>query len=123
MSHNITPPPTLVDDFNNPSWKIWFSDLFNYSLLNKFLSHNTTSIATTADKEAILVVTSNVTVTLPTAKDSEGIRYYIKRATSAGAVTVSSSDNIDGSSTYSLANNYDFVHVYCDGTTWHVIGK
>ncbi len=121
--NKIDPPPTIVDDLSNYTWKTWFNSIYDYLSLNKYISHNTTSTATTADRESVLIVTSNVTITLPVAADSEDRTYYIKRVTSSGAVTISSSDNIDGASSVSLAANYDAIQVFCDGLTWHIIGR
>lgn len=125
MAHkaSVELPPTLVEDFADHSWKKWFNGVYETLTYNKYLSHVTTAIALTADKEAVIITTSNVTITLPSAADNAKKSYYIKRVTAAGAVTVSAADNIDGAGTASLAANYDAIHVYCDGTTWHIIGR
>lgn len=121
--NNFGAPPTLIADFTSFSWKSWFNNMYERVLANLYLSHITTSTATTADKEAVIIVTSNVTITLPTASENENKSYYIKRVTAAGAVTVSAADNIDGAGTASLAADYDAIHVFCDGSTWHIIGR
>lgn len=117
----VSPPPSTVDDVNNPAWKTWFSTMQESNDLNKHLSHIEVSADTTADKEAIIIVTSNVTVTLPSADVSEDISYYIKRVTAAGTVTIASSDNIDGAASITLDDNYDAAQLFCDGTTWHLV--
>lgn len=65
--------------------------------------------------------TSAFTITLPTAVGVVGRRYTIKRVNGgSNAVTVSttSSQTIDGSSTYILAVPYSMVEVYSDGSNW-----
>jgi len=61
------------------------------------------------------------TTTLPTAVGVTGKLYTIKRTNSgSNAVTVgtTSSQTIDGSTTYTLANQYDAITVYSDGSNW-----
>lgn len=65
-------------------------------------------------------------VTLPTAVGITGRIYVIKKTDSSGnAVTVNttSSQTIDGSTTYSLASQYKYVTVQSDGANWQVIGN
>lgn len=122
MAIQLSSPPSIIKDFNNPAWTTWFHNLHETLTLNKHLSFITTATSITADKESIIIATALVTITLPTASDSEGLSYYIKRVVAtAGNVVVSSSDNIDGAATVNIATNYDSIRVFCDGTTWHTI--
>lgn len=122
MANNkISPPPSSVDDLSNPVWNTWFNSIQETTNANKHLSHITTADNITADKEAIIIVTSNKTVTLPAANISENTNYYVKRVTAAGAVTIASADNIDGAASITLDDNYDVAQLFCDGTTWHVV--
>lgn len=62
-----------------------------------------------------------VTVTLPSADDSDGYSFFVKKTdVSANAVTVSSADDIDGAGTYSLAAQYDAVLVHSHDGTYHI---
>lgn len=64
-------------------------------------------------------------LTLPAVSPS-GQQFHIKKVDSgAGAITVTraGSATIDGGTTYSLAAQYDAIHIASDGTNWHVIGK
>lgn len=66
------------------------------------------------------------TATLPTAVGHEKKVFTIKRLNSgANAVTVgtTSSQTIDGSTTYSLSAQYASITVISDGANWHIIGK
>ena len=59
------------------------------------------------------------TVTLPTAPIAGQV--YVVKNLSTAAVTVASSANIDGASTFVLTNQYDSISVIYTGTTWMVI--
>lgn len=66
---------------------------------------------------------STRTITLPTAADNTDRVITIKKMDdSAGFVTVDGegSETIDGATTKTLCDRYDFITVYCDGSAWHV---
>lgn len=84
----------------------------------------TSNYAPTIHDQIILVnaVSGAVTVTLPTAADSENLRLDIKKIdASANAVTVTSAQNIDGTASKSLAFQYDSLTFVCSGSTYHII--
>lgn len=63
-------------------------------------------------------------VILPTAADNEGRSLTIKKVDSgAGAITVDGegAETINGSTTYTLYSQYDYVTVYCNGTEWFIV--
>jgi hypothetical protein len=62
-------------------------------------------------------------VTLPTAVGIAGREYIIKNS-GAGTITVAttSSQTIDGSTTYSLSTQYSRVNLVSDGANWKIIG-
>ena len=65
------------------------------------------------------------TITLPTAVSKDGQTFTIKKIdASAYAVTVgtTSSQTIDGSTTYSLPTRYKYVTVVSDGANWIIVG-
>jgi len=76
------------------------------------------------------VVTANATggafnITLPTAIGVSGRQYTIKKTdASSNAVTVATTGAqvIDGSTTLSLATQYQFVTVVSDGVNWSIVG-
>jgi hypothetical protein len=89
------------------------------------LSANTTLDAT-HDHIAATAGAGGITLTLPAAASSNGFIYTIKKVDSAvGVVTVdgNASETIDGSLTYLLSNQYQFVTISCDGSTWHVTSR
>jgi hypothetical protein len=68
--------------------------------------------------------TAAFTVTLPTAVGALGRTYKVKKTdSSANAVTVAttSSQTIDGATTYSLVRQWQFIEVVSDGANWQVI--
>lgn len=68
-----------------------------------------------------------IAVTLPSAATSLDKLFIVKKVDSSGnAVTVTraGSDTIDGSNTYALTAQYDWVVIQSDGTaTWRIIGR
>jgi hypothetical protein len=79
--------------------------------------------ATTSDK-TIEVTATGQTITLPTAVGISGREYVIK-LTAAGSATVAttSSQTIDGATTYSLSAQYKYVTVQSNGANWVIIGN
>jgi hypothetical protein len=75
-----------------------------------------------ANDNVILMTATGHTVTLPTAAGIAGKQYTIK-LTASGSCTVgtTSSQTIDGSTTYSLAAQYAYVTVMSDGSNWQII--
>lgn len=65
------------------------------------------------------------TITLPAVADSDGMQYTIKNIHATGSVTIdgNSSETIDGSTTASLASQYDYKKIVCDGSAWYIIGN
>jgi hypothetical protein len=72
----------------------------------------------------IEVTATGVTVTLPTAVGVSGANYVVK-LTAAGSATVAttSSQTIDGSTTYSLSAQNKYVNVQSNGANWIIIGN
>jgi hypothetical protein len=61
------------------------------------------------------------TITLPSASSSENHRILLFRKDgSANTVTVSGSENINGSTTQTLTNQYDSMPLFCDGVEWYI---
>lgn len=70
--------------------------------------------------------TAPFTITLLTAVGHNGLIFTIKKTdSSVNAVTIAttSSQKIDGASTYSLALQYKYVTLVSDGANWNVIGN
>lgn len=98
----------------SPAWQS--NDSFNLKLFSK-------SADFTTYESCIIVATSNITVTLNTnPKDQEKV--IIKRATTAGEVTIASSPiNVDGAATYKLIMNYEAVQcIYSQpDNAWYIV--
>jgi hypothetical protein len=87
------------------------------------LSTQTSTYSVTNNDSVILAdaTLGAFTVTLPTAVGCAGREYRFKKVdSSANAVTIgtSSSQTIDGASTYSLSTQYAHVQVVSDGSNW-----
>lgn len=85
-----------------------------------------TTLDATHDHIAATAGGSGITLTLPTAVGITGRPYHIKRVDSgAGNVTIAttSSQTIDGLSTYVLVQQWQYVEVMSDGSNWVVKGN
>lgn len=80
-----------------------------------------------SDHAALCDATSGAfAVTLPAAATVSGIEYVIKKIDAgANAVTLTGieAETIDGSNTYALTAQWQFVRVQSNGTAWFVVGK
>ena len=65
-----------------------------------------------------------ITVDLPNAAGNGGRTYYIKKTdSSANAITVdpNGAQTIDGATSYSLGNQYDWLLIESDGSNWTIV--
>ncbi len=88
----------------------------------------TSAYTATATDHTILASSASgaYTVTLPSAAALSGREYVIKKTdSSANTVTVgtTSSQTIDGLTTYALSAQYKYVRVQSDGSNWFIIGN
>lgn len=84
----------------------------------------TSSYTLTASDSVVYLNGATLTATLPTAVGASGKRYTIKLiASSTGTVNTTSSQNIEGSTSVSLAKQYDAITVQSDGTQWWIINE
>lgn len=66
----------------------------------------------------------NVTITLPLASGLAGYRFYVKRIDgSANTCTISrtSSDTIDGMTSFTIDQQYTSIAVVSDGSAWYIL--
>lgn len=95
----------------------------NNGLLTPLITKTTNYTAAVWDRNILLNGTT-LTLTLPTAAGHSGQDYVIKLiANSTATVATTSSQNIDGATTYSLSAQYKFVRVVSDGSQWWIIGQ
>src|ERR1700731_323159 len=89
---------------------------------NYTLTTSTAYSVLSTDYTIIANPSSAGTVTLPTAASITGRKYTIKNI-SANLVTLNttSSQTIDGSTTYLLPNQYQYVTVVSNGSNWNVV--
>jgi hypothetical protein len=83
-----------------------------------------TSITANATHNVIEVTATGQTITLPTAVGIQGRIYTIKlTAVGTGTVATTSSQTIDGITTYSLLAQYKYVTVQSNNANWNIIGN
>jgi hypothetical protein len=89
----------------------------------KYLARTTAYTATTSDY-LIDCTSGTFTVTLYAASGNAGRILTIKNS-GVGIITVdgNGAETIDGSATFGLSLQYDFVQIMCDGTNWKIIAK
>lgn len=78
---------------------------------------------TLTDNHFLVLVSSGVTITLPSAINHKERIYTIKNI-GTGQVTISaySNETIDGESTLYLNSQYSYVMIVSDGSEWFIIG-
>jgi hypothetical protein len=83
----------------------------------------TTNTVVSGNQSTVLMNTSagNVTATLQAASAEQGREFIFKCTEASNTATVSATDNIDGSASFTLALNA-YQKVQSDGTTWWKIG-
>jgi hypothetical protein len=82
----------------------------------------TGSATLTATDSTVLLNAATLTATLPTAAGRVGRVYTVKLIASGttGTVATTSSQTIDGGTTYSLSAQYKYVTVVSDGAAWFI---
>jgi len=81
-------------------------------------------ITLTVVHNVVVLTATTLTATLPTAVGITGRIYTIKlTASGTGVVATTSSQTIDGSTTYSLSAQYKYVTVQNNGASWNIIGN
>jgi hypothetical protein len=102
-----------------PGYVLSFSGLV-LSVATKTANYTITPIDYTVLGDA---TSGAITITLPTAVGAIGRTYIIKR-TNSGAnnvtITTTSSQTIDGVTTFTLSNQYDTITVVSDGANWMI---
>jgi hypothetical protein len=104
-----------------PTWSNVSGAAVSHNLVTKTANYT----ATAADETILVNAAGLVTITLPTAVGITGKIYTIKKvdATSyATTVATTSSQTIDGLSTFPLPNQWGGVNVQSDGANWVIVG-
>lgn len=92
------------------------------------VSPQTANYTITSTDEVVLgdATSGDITITLPLAADVTGRAFTIKKVdSSANIVTVDANgaETIDGTTTFDLAFQYDYVKLLSDGTEWFIISN
>jgi hypothetical protein len=95
------------------------------SIATKVSTKTSNYTVTTSDSFVLVNATSGaVTVTLPTSVGSDGRQYTIKKTdstTNPVTVATTSSQTIDGASTYTLTTQFQLLNIISDGANWSVL--
>jgi hypothetical protein len=84
----------------------------------------TSNYTLTDSDSTVLVNSTTLTMTLPSAVGRTGRRFTIVLiASSTATVNTTSSQNINGRRTYTLSAQYKYVTVMSDGTQWYVVAN
>jgi hypothetical protein len=118
--------PLVYGDFSSKQLNI-NGTLSTAGTIQAFSAKTSAYTILTSDEIITGDATSGIfTITLPTAVGVTGQTYTIKRINSgSNAVTVgtTSSQTIDGSTTYALSTQYKYVKVVSDGANWIIVGN
>jgi lysophospholipase L1-like esterase len=80
------------------------------------------SAYTAVASDNTILVTGTTTITLPTAATFPGKQYTVKNTgTNAVTVATTSSQTIDGATTFVMATKYQSLTVVSDGSNWNII--
>lgn len=95
------------------------------SMSTNYRSFTANTTAASTDNVLVFTGSSAATLTLPTAVGCDGRSYVIKNASTSGPVPVltvatSSSQTIDGVSSWVLDESYETVTLISDGANWHI---
>lgn len=85
-----------------------------------------TTVTTQMDIIACSAASGAYTITLPSAANLHGVTFTFKRTDNSGnscTVNTTSSQTIDGSTTYSLTAQFKYVTVTSDGSNWLIIAN
>jgi threonine aldolase len=83
---------------------------------------NADYLATSSDN--VILATTGLTVTLPSANGIVGRVYTIKNISASSVVRVEAQpgEYIDGSSVINITTSNEFIKIISDGSTWYIIG-
>lgn len=93
---------------------------------NLQITAKTTNATLKHEEAGVIAAADGVTLTLPAAATSTGVRYLIKvtNTHSAGVVVDgNSTELVDGAQTKTSGAQYDMLDIISNGTKWLVIGS
>ncbi len=98
------------------------------SIATNYRAFTSTTTATATDNLLVFTGSSAATITLPTAAGCSGRSYVIKNASTTGptpvlTVATTSSQTIDGLTTWLLDDPNETITVISDGTNWKIAGQ
>lgn len=109
----------------SPSGGIWLSNNMYFTNAIYLKERAVSSSGSTAPADNIVLLTSSgLTETLTTAVGNAGrVVTYKLTVSGTGTIATTSSQTIDGATTYSLSAQYKYVTVISDGANWSIIAN
>jgi len=119
--------PNVTNSYDIGTSSLRYNTIFVNNISTAWVSKTGAYTITTADSTISADGTSAAfNVTLPTAVGNTGREFVIKKIDSSiNVITVNttSSQTIDGSTTYALNSQWKYVRVQSNGTNWIIIGN
>lgn len=102
-----------------------FDEISYYTCCNSQPSTSIDGDYTPTSQDSLILADASsgpITVTLPSASESNGASYFIKKTdASTNVVNLTSPDTIDGITTQVITLQYDVLNPVSDGTAWFLI--
>jgi hypothetical protein len=122
----------VAQSVNLQDWKDSDGDIFSHVLAGGELIQYMQTVAkagayvATVDDCVILCDANGgvFTITLTAANGNAGLNFHIKKTdNSVNAVTIdgNAGETIDGDLTVDITDQYESLHIVCDGSNWHVL--
>jgi len=107
---------TTIKTLASQERNITINDVSGTLMVTDFSSIST-STTLNSTHNGLILVSGNITLTLPDPSSAFGIRYTIKKTdTSSNVVTISG--NVDGESNPQLTEQYSYITFVSDGLAW-----
>ena len=120
---NLNNPP-FKDEFGTPSWRNWFTQLFQTLRFGQFWNVRTVTTNYTVQKyDQVVLLNADATVTLPTvgAGDLKRITVKVINAGSGTRTVDGGAANIDGAGTVTTTTQYTSWEFVTDGSNWFIV--
>jgi len=120
-SDNITISRTTLKSLASQERNITINDVSGIVMVTGF-TNILTSTTLNSSHNGVLLVSGNTTLTLPDPSSALGIKYTIKKIDSSiNILTISGI--IDGESNPQLSEQYSYITIISDGSTWYKIAQ
>jgi len=120
-SDSITISRTKIYSLASQARNITINDVSGTMVVTDF-SNISSSTTLNSSHNGVLLVSGNITLTLPEASNVLGTKYTIKK-TDTSITTVTIFGVIDGKSNPQLSDQYSYITIISDGNAWYKIAE